>query len=81
MHATVGGQVLRVTDGKTQNNKQFVEVEMLQAGTGRNGSEVVRVRMWNGAPKPEVGKMVKMEAVVRAFSGTRGGALLSCDVF
>jgi hypothetical protein len=81
VHASVSGQVLRVTDGKTQNNKQFVEVEMLQAGSGRNGSEVVRVRMWNGAPKPEVGKIVKLEAVVMAFSATRGGALLSCVVF
>lgn len=81
MIVQIGGQVLGVRDEKTKkDNKPYRVVELLQQG--ERGAEVVRVNLWNGhKEKVEVGKQATVTANVRAFSGSRGGVMLSADVY
>lgn len=81
MRAKIEGQVLGMKAGQTKNGKPYHEAELLQMGNG-HGSEIVRVRFWSGVPpKIDVGKSAIFEVRVQAFSGQRGGAFLSADVF
>ncbi len=79
MIASITGTVVSVADVVTkEKRKPYRAVQLLQ--TGDRGASLVRLRLWNGT-KVELGKPLTVTALVDAFSGTRGGALLSVDVF
>lgn len=79
MIAELKGTVISVAEMKTQKGKGYRAVQLLQQEPGRR-AELVRLRLWNGT-KVELGKVLVVTAVVDAFMGSRGGALLSVDVF
>ncbi len=79
MVAELKGTVVSITEMTTKaKGKPYRSVQVLQQG--ERGADLVRVRLWNGT-KIELGKPVTLTAVVDAFAGSRGGALLSVDVF
>lgn len=78
MIAELKGTVVSVKEAKTQKGKSYRAVQLLQQG--EKGADLVRVRLWNGT-KIEEGKSVSLTVVVEAFVGSRGGALLSADVY
>jgi hypothetical protein len=76
--ADLKGTVVSMGEGKTAKGKPYRVVQLLQQG--EKSASLVRVKLWNGT-KVEVGKPLAVTAVVDAFTGSRGGALLSVDVF
>lgn len=78
MTAEIKGTVVSIGEGQTQKGKPYRLVQVLQQGD--KGASLVRVKLWNGT-KVELGKPLAVTAVVDAFVGSRGGALLSVDVF
>lgn len=78
MVAEIQGTVVSVGEGKSSKGKSYRLVQLLQQG--EKSASLVRVKLWNGT-KVELGKPLAVTAVVDAFVGSRGGALLSVDVF
>ncbi len=79
MIVQVKGTVVAVLDTKTKKDgKPYRVVSLLQEG--EKTAEIVRVNLWNGT-NVEKGKLIALTAGVRAFQGTRGGAMLSVDVY
>ena len=78
MIAEVKGTVVSLSEAVTKKGKPYRAVQLLQQG--ERGAALVRVRLWNGV-KAELGKPLAVTALVDTFMGTRGGALLSVDVF
>jgi hypothetical protein len=78
MTAEVKGTVVSIGEGKTKAGKVYRSVQLLQQG--EKGADLVRLRLWNGT-KVELGKPLAVIAVIDCFTGSRGGALLSVDVF
>lgn len=78
MVAEIKGTVVSIGEGKTQKGKAYHLVQLLQQG--EKSASLVRVKLWNGT-KVELGKPLAVTAVIDAFVGSRGGALLSVDVF
>lgn len=72
------GTVVSLSEGKTAKGKAYRTVQLLQQG--EKAASLVRMRLWNGT-KVELGKPLAVTAVVDVFTGSRGGALLSVDVF
>lgn len=74
------GQVVGVKDETTKkDSKPYRSVQLLQT-SDKGVVDLVRVNLWNGH-KVEVGKQAAFLASVRAFQGSRGGAMLSVDVY
>lgn len=79
MVVAIQGQVVGVAELKTKKgDKPYRAIQLLQQN--EKGAALVRVNLWNGQ-KAELGKPANFTASVRAYEGTRGGAMLSVDVY
>lgn len=79
MIVEIKGTAVGILETKTKKDgKPYRVVSVLQQN--EKGADVVRVNLWNGH-KVENGKPVVFVASIRAFQGSRGGVMLSADVY